>query len=85
MSVREAPGTEAAKARLREVGQELEVASWARKHPFTALAAAAVAGSMAARLPRATLRMFFDILGEFVLPVQERPKNGDGPGRAENS
>jgi len=59
--------TETAKSRLREVGQELEVASWVRERPFTTLLVAAVAGGVAARVPRNPLLTFLDVLMQVVL------------------
>jgi len=60
-------GTEAAKARLKAVGTELEVVSWVQKRPFTTLLVAAAAGGLAARVPRDRLLMFLDVLAEVVL------------------
>ena len=69
---------ENAKARLQEVGQEIEVASWVREWPFTTLVVAAVAGGVAARVPRNMLLTFIDVLMHVVLPEDAKPEAGEG-------
>lgn len=62
--------TEAAKARLRNLGEELGFASWVEQHPLGAALLAMGAGGVAGRLPPNKLLMLLDVLVQ-LLPSEE--------------
>jgi len=62
---------ETAKARLKALEPDLEIGPWVRQRPFSSLVIAAVAGGVAARVPRGMLLTCLDLLIQVVLPEDE--------------
>ena len=73
----ESLNTATAKARLKELGSELEVASWVRKRPFSALLVAAAIGGVVARVPRNMLLTFLDVVTLVVGPEPDDNETTD--------